>query len=42
MAAVNRKTDAKQKEADVTQKLQLYGIYSGTLTGSEGETDPCG
>lgn len=29
MAAVNRKTDVKQKEADVNQKLQLYGIYSG-------------
>lgn len=29
MAAVNRKTDVQQKEADVNQKLQLYGIYSG-------------
>lgn len=32
MAAVNRKTDVKQKEADVNQKLQLYGIYSGTTS----------
>ena len=29
MAAVNRPTNIKQKEADVNQKLQLYGIYSG-------------
>jgi hypothetical protein len=29
MAAVNRPTDVKQKEADVNQKLQLYGIYAG-------------
>lgn len=29
MAAVNRPTDVKQKEADINQKLQLYGIYSG-------------
>ena len=29
MAAVNRPTNVKQKEADVNQKLQLYGIYSG-------------
>lgn len=28
--AVNRPTNVKQKEADVNQKLQLYGIYSGT------------
>ena len=27
--AVNRPTNVKQKEADVNQKLQLYGIYSG-------------
>lgn len=28
--SVNRPTNVKQKEADVNQKLQLYGIYSGT------------
>ena len=27
--AVNSPTNVKQKEADVNQKLQLYGIYSG-------------
>lgn len=27
---VNRPTNVKQKEQDVNQKLQLYGIYSGT------------
>jgi len=27
--AVNRPTDVKQKEKDVNNKLQLYGIYSG-------------
>ncbi len=27
--SVNRPTNVKQKEADVNQKLQLYGIYSG-------------
>lgn len=27
--AVNRPTDVKQKEADVNQKLQLYGIFTG-------------
>lgn len=31
MANVNRPTNIKQKEADVNQKLQLYGIYSGML-----------
>lgn len=31
MANVNRPTNVKQKEADVNQKLQLYGIYSGML-----------
>ena len=31
MATVNRPTDVKQKEADINQKLQLYGIYSGTF-----------
>lgn len=35
MAAVNRKTDVKQKEADVNQKLQLYGIYSGKTSSSK-------
>ena len=30
MTTVNRPTNVKQKEADVNQKLQLYGIYSGT------------
>lgn len=29
MASVNRPTNVKQKEDDVNQKLQLYGIYSG-------------
>ena len=29
--SVNRPTNVKQKEADVNQKLQLYGIYSGKL-----------
>jgi hypothetical protein len=29
MTTVNRPTNVKQKEADVNQKLQLYGIYSG-------------
>jgi hypothetical protein len=28
--AVNRPVDLKQKETDVNNKLQLYGIYSGT------------
>jgi hypothetical protein len=27
--AVNRPVDLKQKEKDVNNKLQLYGIYSG-------------
>lgn len=27
--SVNRPTNVKQKEADVNQKLQMYGIYSG-------------
>lgn len=31
MSSVNRPTNVKQKEADVNQKLQLYGIYSGML-----------
>lgn len=31
--AVNRPTDVKQKEADVNQKLQLYGIYSAFANG---------
>ncbi len=30
MAQVNRPTNVRQKEEDVNQKLQLYGIYSGT------------
>lgn len=34
MATVNRPTDVKQKEADINQKLQLYGIYSGMLDSS--------
>lgn len=29
MAQVNRPTNVRQKEEDVNQKLQLYGIYSG-------------
>ncbi|KAL8731572.1 MAG: hypothetical protein Q9181_004246 [Wetmoreana brouardii] len=32
-AAVNRPTNVKQKEADVNQKLQLYGIYSAFANG---------
>ena len=28
---VNRPTNVAQKEADINQKLQLYGIYNGTL-----------
>lgn len=32
MATVNRPTDVKQKEADINQKLQLYGIYAGMFT----------
>jgi hypothetical protein len=31
MSAVNRPTNVQQKEADINQKLQLYGIYSGTF-----------
>ncbi|KAI9667293.1 MAG: hypothetical protein M1821_000107 [Bathelium mastoideum] len=31
--AVNRPTDVKQKEADVNQKLQFYGIYSAFANG---------
>ena len=26
---VNRPTDVRQKEADINQKLQLYGIFNG-------------
>lgn len=29
MTTVNRPTNVAQKEVDVNQKLQLYGIYSG-------------
>ena len=29
--AVNRPTNVKQKEADINQKLQLYGISTGEL-----------
>jgi len=29
--AVNRPTNVKQKEADINQKLQLYGIFTGEL-----------
>ncbi|KAL8870395.1 MAG: hypothetical protein Q9174_003554 [Haloplaca sp. 1 TL-2023] len=32
-SAVNRPTNVKQKEADVNQKLQLYGIYSAFASG---------
>ena len=32
MTTVNRPTNVKQKEEDVNQKLQLYGIYSGKHT----------
>ncbi|KAL9115589.1 MAG: hypothetical protein Q9187_007257, partial [Circinaria calcarea] len=31
--SVNRPTNVKQKEADVNQKLQLYGIYSAFANG---------
>lgn len=27
--SVNKPTNEKQKEQDINQKLQLYGIYSG-------------
>ena len=27
--AVNRPTNVKEKEADINQKLQLYGIFTG-------------
>lgn len=30
-SAVNKPVDVKQKEKDVNQKLQLYGIYSGMI-----------
>ncbi|KAI4163415.1 MAG: hypothetical protein LQ342_002922 [Letrouitia transgressa] len=30
-STVNRPTNVQQKEADVNQKLQLYGIYSGIV-----------
>ncbi|CAF9908387.1 hypothetical protein IMSHALPRED_006659 [Imshaugia aleurites] len=33
MTTVNRPTNVKQKEADVNQKLQLYGIYSAFANG---------
>lgn len=33
MAGVNRPTDTAQKEKDINQKLQLYGIYSAFATG---------
>lgn len=29
MASVNRPVNEKQKEADINNKLQLYGIFSG-------------
>ena len=32
MTTVNRPTNVKQKEEDVNQKLQLFGIYSGMYT----------
>ncbi|KAF2762590.1 hypothetical protein EJ05DRAFT_506299 [Pseudovirgaria hyperparasitica] len=32
-SAVNRPTDVKQKETDVNNKLQLYGIYSAFANG---------
>lgn len=32
MTTVNRPTNVKQKDEDVNQKLQLYGIYSGKYT----------
>ncbi|KAL9099490.1 MAG: hypothetical protein Q9163_005017 [Psora crenata] len=32
-SSVNRPTNVKQKEADVNQKLQLYGIYSAFANG---------
>jgi hypothetical protein len=30
-ASVNRPTNVQQKEQDVNNKLQLFGIYSGML-----------
>lgn len=41
MAAVNRPTDVKQKEADINQKLQLYGIYSGMSASFSTTVDRC-
>ena len=31
MATVNRPTNVAQKEADIEQKLRLYGIFNGKL-----------
>lgn len=33
---VNRPTNVKQKEQDVNQKLQLYGIFTGKWGGDGG------
>lgn len=33
MASVNKPTDVKAKEADVSRKLQLYGIVSAFQNG---------
>ena len=29
MASVNRPTNVKQRDADIDQKLRLYGIFTG-------------
>ncbi|KAM0801332.1 hypothetical protein BDR22DRAFT_880439 [Usnea florida] len=39
MTSVNRPTNVKQKEADVNQKLQLYGIYSAFANGKVPSND---
>lgn len=32
MASVNRPTDIKKRDANIEQKLQLFGIYHGFKT----------
>ncbi|OJJ49338.1 hypothetical protein ASPZODRAFT_61111 [Penicilliopsis zonata CBS 506.65] len=39
--AVNRPTDSKQKEKDINQKLQLYGIYQGFKNGKLPSNKQC-
>ncbi|KAI9932892.1 hypothetical protein MW887_009144 [Aspergillus wentii] len=38
---VNRPTDSKQKEKDINQKLQLFGIYHGFKTGKLPSNKQC-